>query len=156
MQKLLNELDEKAKEGYFKDNETGIVTWNESQGLTYLDACIKEAFRLHPAPGLPMERIVPAQGADIGGRFVKGGTIVGVSAWVVHRKKDVFGDDVEVFRPERWIVEKGDEEGEKRVKEMTGLMLQFGMGARTCIGKNISLLEIYKLVPTVLRRFEVC
>ena len=39
---------------------------------------------------------------------------------------------------------------------MTGTMLQFGMGARTCIGKNISLLEIYKLVPTVLRRFEVC
>jgi cytochrome P450 len=160
MQKLINELDEKAREGYFKDNEHGLVTWGESQGLVYLDACIKEAFRLHPAPGLPMERVVPAQGADIGGRFVKGGTIVGVSAWVVHRNREIFGEDVEVFRPERWIVREGagvvKEEEEKRVKEMGGVMLQFGMGARTCIGKNISLLEIYKLVPTVLRRFEVC
>jgi cytochrome P450 len=38
---------------------------------------------------------------------------------------------------------------------MNGTMFQFGMGSRTCIGKNISLLEIYKLVPSMLRRFEV-
>lgn len=35
-------------------------------------------------------------------------------------------------------------------------MFQFGMGARTYIGKNISLLQIYKLVPNFLRRSEVC
>lgn len=34
-------------------------------------------------------------------------------------------------------------------------MFQFGAGSRTCIGKNISLLEIYKLVPNFLRRFDV-
>lgn len=39
---------------------------------------------------------------------------------------------------------------------MEGTLLHFGMGARTCIGKNISLLEVYKLVPAVLRNFEVC
>lgn len=157
MEKLYEELDLKAKEGFFKDSTHGLVTWSESQGLEYLDACIKEAFRLHPAPGLPMERVVPPQGAEIAGHFIKGGTIVGCSAWVLHRNKEIFGEDVEDFRPERWLVdEKKDRaEEEKRIKEMTGTMLQFGMGARTCIGKNISLLEIYKLVPTVLRRFEV-
>lgn len=157
MEKLLSELDTASREGHFKNNESCIVTWSESQSLTYLDACIKEAFRLHPAPGLPLERIVPAGGAQIAGHFIKGGTIVGVNAWVVHRRKEVFGEDVEVFRPERWLVdnEKDKEEEERRIKEMTGTMLQFGMGARTCIGKNISLLEIYKLVPTLLRRFEV-
>jgi len=166
MANLLSEIDTKAKEGYFKDNETGLVTWQESQNLPYLDAVIKEAFRLHPAPGLILERVVPASGATIAGRFVPGGTIVGCSAWVVHRRKEIFGEDVEVFRPERWLLgEEQDEEielgkedkekEEKRIKEMTGTMLQFGMGARTCIGKNISLLEIYKLVPSFLRRFEV-
>jgi cytochrome P450 len=155
MEKVLSELDMAARRGHFKDNETGIVTWSESQTLPYLDACIKEAFRLHPAPGLPLERVVPEGGAEIAGHFIKGGTIVGVSAWVVHRRKEVFGDDVEVFRPERWLVDEIKEGEERRIKEMTGTMLQFGMGARTCIGKNISLLEIYKLVPTFLRRFEV-
>jgi cytochrome P450 len=72
---------------------------------------------------------------------------------VIHRNKDIFGEDVEAFRPERWIAGEGEEQ---RVKVMNGTMLQFGMGSRTCIGKNISLLEIYKLVPSMLRRFEVC
>lgn len=38
---------------------------------------------------------------------------------------------------------------------MNGTMFQFGAGSRTCIGKNISLMEIYKLVPSFLRRFDV-
>ena len=33
--------------------------------------------------------------------------------------------------------------------------VQFGAGHRSCLGKNISLLEIYKVVPTLLRRFDV-
>ena len=164
MQMLLNELDTSAKKGYFKDNRHGVVTFAESQGLPYLDACVKESFRLHPAAGLPLERVVPPQGAEIAGEFVKGGTIVGCSAWVIHRRKEIFGNDVEVFRPERWLVGQGRdvvdakerEVEEKRIKEMGGVMLHFGMGSRTCIGKNISLLEIYKLVPSFLRRFEVC
>jgi len=157
MEKLVDELDEKAKEGLFSNYDSGLVTWTESQKLPYLDACVKESFRVHPAPGLPMERIVPAQGAEIAGHHIAGGTIVGCSAWVIHRRPEIFGDDVDAFRPERWLIDetKDKEAEEKRIKEMSGSLLHFGMGARTCIGKNISLLEIYKLVPSVLRRFEV-
>ncbi|KAK3316046.1 cytochrome P450-like protein [Apodospora peruviana] len=165
--RLRAELDDAARRGVFSDYETGLVTWHESQTLPYLDACVKEAFRLHPAPGLPMERIVPEPGLEIAGKYVRGGTIVGCSAWVLHRNQDVFGADVEAYRPERWLVnyagpgvdeveEREDAtKGEQRVKMMNGTMLQFGMGSRTCIGKNISLLEIYKLVPSMLRRFEI-
>ncbi|KAG6361912.1 hypothetical protein INS49_010141 [Diaporthe citri] len=157
MARLRSELDEAGRKGIFHDNETGLVTWSESQKLPYLDACIKEAFRVHPAPGLPMERIVPPQGAEIAGRFIPGGTIVGCSAWVFHRNKSIFGEDADVFRPERWLVDESldREKEEARIKEMTGTMLQFGMGSRTCIGKNISLLEIYKLVPSLLRAFDI-
>lgn len=153
MQRLLDELN--AAE--FQDMEDGLVTWAESQKLVYLDAVVKEAFRIHPAAGLPLERIVPPSGAEIGGRHIPGGTIVGCSAWVIHRRPEVFGDDVDNFRPERWLVNEKrnlDEENE-RIKEMNGTLFHFGMGPRTCIGKNISLMEIYKLVPSFLRRFEV-
>lgn len=156
-ERVLQELDDAARRGLFSDNEHGVVTWSESQKLEYLDACIKESFRLHPAAGLPLERIVPPQGAEIAGHFVKGGTIVGCSAWVIHKRPEIFGEDVDVYRPERWLPdEKKDREAEeKRIREMNGNMFQFGMGSRTCIGKNISLMEVYKLVPSVLRRFEV-
>lgn len=30
-------------------------------------------------------------------------TAVGVNPWVVHRDKEVFGDDAESFRPDRWL-----------------------------------------------------
>ena len=32
---------------------------------------------------------------------------------------------------------------------------QFGMGSRTCIGKNISLLEMAKLIPQLVRNFDI-
>ncbi|KAI0382135.1 cytochrome P450 [Hypomontagnella monticulosa] len=158
--KLRKELDDAALSNAFSDYETGLVTWHESQKLPYLDACIKEAFRLHPAAGLPLERIVPEPGVEIAGHYVKGGTIVGCSAWIIHRRPEIWGEDVDAFRPERWLVDdklKGEEkeEQEKRVREMNGMMFQFGMGSRTCIGKNISLLEIYKVVPSLLRRFDI-
>ncbi|KAK4694893.1 hypothetical protein P7C71_g2762, partial [Lecanoromycetidae sp. Uapishka_2] len=149
-EKLVQEIDDAVADGRVENRSDGIVSWTESQMLPYLDACIKEAFRLHPAPGLPLERIVPAQGAEICGERIPGGAIVGCSAWVIHRRPEIYGKDVEVFRPERWL----EADKEKR-KLMESCMLQFSMGARTCIGKNISLLEIYKLIPSFIRRFEV-
>lgn len=148
--KAVEEINAAVKDGTIEDRPTGLVSWAESQKLPYLDACIKEAFRMHPAAGLPMERIVPPQGIEISGEHIPGGTIVGCSAWVIHRRPDIFGADVDSYRPERWL-----EADKDRLKEMNANMLQFGAGARTCIGKNISLLELYKLIPSFLRRFEV-
>lgn len=150
-QNLMQELDGALEIGTIEARPSGITTWAESQKLPYLDACIKEAFRLHPATGLIIERIVPKQGAEICGEVIPGGTIVGCNAWVIHRRAEVFGEDAEVYRPERWLEADPDLR-----RKMEASMLHFGMGARTCIGKNISLLEIYKLVPSFLKRFEVC
>ncbi|EME49031.1 cytochrome P450-like protein [Dothistroma septosporum NZE10] len=148
--KLMAELDEAAHNGSIAERDNGRVSWSESLKLPYLDAVINESFRLHPAPGLVIERVVPPQGMDVLGNRIPGGTIVGCNAWVVHRRPEVFGNDPDTFRPERWLEAKPDQ-----LREMKASMLQFGAGARTCIGKNISLLEIYKLVPTFLRNFEV-
>lgn len=32
--------------------------------------------------------------------------------------------------------------------------MPFGLGSRTCIGKNISMLEISKLVPQLVRKYD--
>lgn len=45
------------------------VTWTQSQAMPYLQAVIKEALRLHTAVALPMERVVPAGGAEICGQY---------------------------------------------------------------------------------------
>lgn len=148
--KLMQELDTAAADGTIEERADKTVSWPEAQKLPYLDAVVQESFRLHPAPGFILERVVPKQGMQILGEHIPGGTIIGCNAWVIHRRPEVFGANVDTFRPERWL-----EASPEKLKEMKGSMLQFGAGARTCIGKNISLLEIYKLVPSFLRRFEI-
>ncbi|KAL4863594.1 hypothetical protein BDV12DRAFT_189594 [Aspergillus spectabilis] len=150
MIRVRDELDNAVKDGKISNRPTGLVTWAESQKLPFLDACIKESFRICPAAGLLLERVVPPAGIEISGKFIPGGTIVGCSAWVMHRREEIFGPDVDKFDPDRWLTVS-----EEKLKTMNGTMLQFGAGARTCIGKNISLMEIYKLIPSFLRRFDV-
>lgn len=64
---------------------------------------MKEALRLHPSVGFPLDRVVPAGGADICGKHVPAGTFVGINGFVVHRDRGVYGDDALAFRPERWL-----------------------------------------------------
>lgn len=64
---------------------------------------MKEAMRIHPAVAYPLERLVPKCGAKLCGVHLPGGTRVGINASVVHMNKDVFGEDVDEFRPERWL-----------------------------------------------------
>ena len=66
-------------------------------------AVIKEAMRVHPSIGFPLERVVPEGGAVICGTQLPGGTIIGMSAPVVNNDKSIFGEDAEDFVPERWL-----------------------------------------------------
>lgn len=98
-----------------------------------------------------MLRIVPPSGATICGEYFPPGVTVGCNPYIVHRDRGVFGEDADVFRPERWLEEK-------RAKEMDKSIITFGGGNRTCVGKNISLMEMQKLVPQLvpqlMRYFE--
>ncbi|KAM0548822.1 hypothetical protein ACHAPJ_009678 [Fusarium lateritium] len=149
MDALLKELSAESKAGRFSRDD-GLVQWEEVRDLPYLSAVINEALRCHPAVGLTLERIVPPSGVTLAGHFIPGGSIAGCSPWVIHQDVEVYGSDAAQFRPERWI-----EATPEQQKKMNSCLLSFGAGARTCVGKNISLLELYKLVPTILRIFEL-
>ncbi|EOO00103.1 putative cytochrome p450 protein [Phaeoacremonium minimum UCRPA7] len=53
-----------------------IISWSDSHKLPYLDACIKETFRVHPAISLNLERVTPPDGIEICGDFIPGGTVL--------------------------------------------------------------------------------
>lgn len=121
---------------------------------------------MHPGVSYPLERVVPEDGIHICGKYLPAGTIVGVNAAVIHRDKTIFGDDADTFRPERWLDNDID-----RIKTMDrhnmtvrcmfpsggrdSHFAQFGAGTRTCIGKNISIMEMAKFVPQILRQFDL-
>ena len=105
---------------------------------------------MHPASAVLLERVVPPAGATIAGEQIPGGTVVGVSSYATHRNEDIFGEEPKAFRPERWL-----EASEERVRLMEKSMLHFGAGNHLCLGKNISVREMYKVVPSLMRTFKV-
>lgn len=81
-----------------------------------------------------------------------------INPWVVHRDKGIFGDDAEMFNPSRWFRDPKNENVERyqdRLAAMKRTDLAFGGGARICLGKNISLLEIYKAISTLFLQFDI-
>ena len=125
------------------------INYTKAKTLPYLHACLQETFRIHPASGFSNERVVDPQGAIICGERIPGGTIVSCNSWVIHRNKEIFGEDVDSYRPERWL------EDDENVKQMNRAMFQFAQGNFSCIGKNISIMEMIKVIPAVIRAFHV-
>lgn len=60
--------------------------------------------------------------------------------------------DAHEFRPERW---DPDITPAEQLALMERYYMPFGAGTRTCIGKNISLLEMSKLIPELVRRYDI-
>lgn len=89
--------------------------------------------RLRPPLGTGMPRHIPAGGAKLAGEFFPEGVKVGVNAAVVQYDNDVFGDDADMFWPERWLTAD-----KVRQAQMERTMLIFGAGRRTCIGMHVS------------------
>ena len=130
----------------------------KARALPYLEAVVKETLRYHPAVSMIMERIVPEGGLALpDGRVVPGGQMVGMNPYIVGRNRDVFGGDADEFNPDRWLRREGEgeEEHKERMQRWGQSLLAFGGGYRICLGRNLSMMEVYKVVPTLLATFDV-
>lgn len=142
-----------------KDTMNLPASFAEARAIPYLDAVIREAFRLYPPNSSSMERYVPEGGVNLpDGSFVPEGVALGFNAYILHRNKDFWGPDAEEFRPERWLRDELHEESEdayrRRIADMNNHDLSFGGGARVCIGRNLGTVEIYKTVATLVALYE--
>jgi len=117
--KLNAEIEQAVHDGTVP--ATGNLSWNESQALPYFQACLREAMRVRPAVGLNITRLVPKEGAELDGHVFPGGTRIACNGWVLHRDRKTFGEDADVFRPERWL------EDEERARVMDRYMFQVGL-----------------------------
>lgn len=113
-------------------HEELLVAAGSGQGLDtlpYLGAIVQEALRLW-APGTqPLPRYVPANGTYIDGYHTPGNTIVGCTSYSMHRIDERVFPEPEEFNPDRWPSSDGNTDRQR-------LFFAFGLGARTCIGKQ--------------------
>ncbi|KAM3526846.1 hypothetical protein NHJ13051_003226 [Beauveria bassiana] len=145
--KLREEVDEMCKDG--KIDQSGHVRFQDAKNMPYLQAVITEGMRLHSVGGLPLWRDVAEGGVELGGQYFPEGTTVGVNGWCAHYNESVFGEDAHEFRPERWLVKDED-----KLKQMNAYYLPFGLGSRACIGRHISILEMSKIVPLLVKKYD--
>ncbi|KAF2737217.1 cytochrome P450 [Polyplosphaeria fusca] len=134
-QKLKAEIDAANVDGY--------MSYQTAAALPYLGACIHEGFRLHTIIGMGWPRRVPPGGAEICGQHFPGGYKVQLNHNVTHLDKSIYGEYAEEYRPERWI-----ENDENTTIAMHRHLHTFGYGNR------IAMSEIYKFIPTVLKRYR--
>ncbi|KAJ7681316.1 cytochrome P450 monooxygenase [Mycena olivaceomarginata] len=141
--RLQQELDQ-----HWMDDDP-VATSEQVQNLPYLDACIKEGLRILSTVSLGLPRVIPESkgGLVVCGRFFSAGAVVGVPIYTLHRDPDIWGNDPDVYRPERWFdVEK--------VTVMHKAFNPFSSGPRACVGRNLAALELSLIIATLLRRYH--
>ncbi|KAL6933326.1 hypothetical protein ACO0R3_002430 [Hanseniaspora guilliermondii] len=134
-----------------KDNKV-IIDYNKLDlELPIMNAIIKENFRLHAAiPGSERRFVPPGKKLKVGGYLIMEGTVVSTQPFSLHRNKEVFGDKINQFNPERWLkkIHEDYETYENRIRTFEKNMMTFGQGNRMCLGMHLAVTEIKATVAS--------
>lgn len=96
------------------------------------------------------------------------GSDIFISTWNLHRSKELWGEDAEIFDPTRWDrnFANGDVEGWEgyNAENVRGLypneiasdfsFLPFGGGQRKCVGDQFAVMEATVVMAMLLQKFE--
>lgn len=139
LKKLLLELDQVVGKDRF-------VVESDIPKLTYLQAVVKEVFRLHP--GVPL--IIPRrtnEACEVAGYHIPKHCIVYVNVWGMARDPNVWEDPLE-FKPERFIGSSVD------VKGQDFNLLPFGTGRRSCVGWPLAHRMVHYYLAALIHAFQ--
>ncbi|KAG0691553.1 cytochrome P450 [Suillus ampliporus] len=139
--KLQKELDDALG-----SEDEYVSTYDQVKRLPYLEAVIHEALRIHSTSSLGLPRIAPEGGLTIRGIHFPQGTILSVPSYTIHRDTNVWGEDADAFRPERWF--------ERDNATLQKGFNPFSYGPRACVGRNLASMELLIIISSILRRYQ--
>ncbi|XP_078448044.1 cytochrome P450 704C1-like [Wolffia australiana] len=115
--------------------------------LPFLHAALNETLRLYP--GVPQDPKMCFSDDTLPSGFdVRAGDIVVYMPYSMGRLKELWGEDAEVFRPERWLEEDGSLRHESPFK-----FTAFQAGPRVCLGREFAYRQMKTIVATLLHFF---
>jgi len=109
---------------------------------------VLETLRLCPAVplGVPHKML---NDMEFHGYFLPKGATVWGNIYAIHHDPNVWGNDVEIFRPERFL----NEEGKLLVKN--DAFMPFSIGKRQCPGDMIAKNSILLLLASIFHKFSI-
>ncbi|KAM3687147.1 hypothetical protein ACB098_10G056200 [Castanea mollissima] len=114
--------------------------------LPYLQAIVKETFRLHPTVPLLLPHKAEAD-VEISGFTVPKGAQVLVNAWAIGRDPSIW-DNPDSFMPERFLGSETDFRG--RSFEL----IPFGSGRRICPGLPLAIRMVHLMLGSLVHSFD--
>ncbi|MED6160994.1 hypothetical protein PIB30_056495, partial [Stylosanthes scabra] len=133
--------------------------YEEVKEMVYTHAALCESMRLYPPiPSDSKEAVNDDVLPD--GTVVKKGMMVRYHVYTMGRMESIWGRDWAEFRPERWLerVEGGGDGGGNKWK-FVGMdpysYPVFQAGLRICSGKEMSFMQMKRVVAGIVRRFRV-
>ncbi|TDL24467.1 cytochrome P450 [Rickenella mellea] len=151
----------------YKDNGNEDLDYDTLMSLPYLDGIVRETLRVFPPipfnlritnKNVVLPLLWPIKGKDgneISEVFVKKGTTVVVGIQAANRNKAIWGEDAEIWKPERWLSPLPQSVADAHLPGIYASMMTFLAGGRSCIGFKFAEMEIKLSVSTVLSTFEI-
>ncbi|XP_019183473.1 PREDICTED: alkane hydroxylase MAH1-like [Ipomoea nil] len=120
----------------------------ECHKLVYLHAALCETLRLFP-PLAIQHKVSTAMDVLPSGHLVKPNTRIILLFYSSGRMDSIWGEDCMEFKPERWI------SGNGRIKhEPSYKFPAFNAGPRTCLGKEMSFVQMKMIAAIILHHYE--
>ncbi|PLN85917.1 putative cytochrome P450 monooxygenase [Aspergillus taichungensis] len=126
------------------------ITYQRVIGLPYLHAVLEESLRIYPPVTGTVPRLAPEPGAMVCGKFVPGGTSLGMHHYSCSRSAANFSQP-DTFIPERWLE---DPDGQFSSDQKDAFQ-PFSYGPRNCIGKNLAYAEMKLIVASFFWNFDI-
>lgn len=127
-----------------------LVSELDLPNLPYLQAIIKETFRLHPSTPLSLPRMA-AEDCEINGYFIPKDSTLLVNVWAIARDPNVWPEPLE-FRPSRFL--PGSEHAHIDVRGNDFEVIPFGAGRRICAGMSLGLRMVQFMTATLVHAFN--
>lgn len=127
-----------------------LVTESDLAQLPFLQAIVKENFRLHPSTPLSLPRIAD-ESCEVNGYLIPKGSTLLVNVWAISRDPDTWPSPLE-FKPERFLA--GGEKPDVDVRGNDFEVIPFGAGRRICAGMSLGLRMVQLLTATLVHAFD--
>ncbi|KAI6124692.1 cytochrome P450 [Pisolithus croceorrhizus] len=141
-------------------------TASDLENMPYLNAVVKETLRYHcvvPQPYrmaaqdyvLPLSQPITTESGELTHEvLVPKGTRIIASVAAYNRNKDMWGEDADVYNPDRWL----DGIAKDKKGAATGVyssLLTFGSGTHACLGWRLAVIEVQAFLVEIFGQFEI-